>query len=518
MNSRLALFRFVFVIALAATSAAPQLFADVSLPSLFSDHMVLQQDVPVPVWGWAVADEEVSVTINGQTKSVKAGADGKWSLKLDALKAGEPTTLVVKGKNTLTINDVLIGEVWLCSGQSNMGFHVSGADNFEKEKAAANYPKLRHFTVTSMGANEPKEKCTGAWVVCAPDTVGTFSATAYFFGREVHLKSGQAVGLINSSVGGTAIEAWTSMDAQKDKPELKPLFEGWKKKQADYSPEKSKAAYEKQLAAWTANQPKLKADGKAIPRKPILAPEPIKNTSYPANLFNGKINPLVPYAIRGAIWYQGEHNAGNPEIAQHYGLQMSTLITDWRARWGSEFSFGIVQLPDFHAAQKEPSEHVGWVMVREGMLKTLSLPKTGMAVTLGCGMPENIHPTNKQEVGRRLGSWALADVYGKKEFAAFGPLPSGHQINGAEVTISFTHTDGGLVAKDGGELKGFAIAGEDKKFVWAKAKIVGDKVVVSSPDVPKPAAVRYAWAANPQFNLFNGAGLAATPFRTDEWK
>jgi len=200
-------------------------------------------------------------------------------------------------------------------------------------------------------------------------------------------------------------------------------------------------------------------------------------------------------------------------------MQMALLIADWRKRWGSEFPFGIVQLPDYHGAQKEASEPTGWVSVREGMLKTsTTVPKVGMAVTLGCGLADNVHPTNKQEVGRRLGAWALGDVYGMKDVASSGPLPAGHEINGSEVTLSFTHADGGLVAKDGGELKGFAIAGEDKKFVFAKAKIVGDKIVVSSPDVAKPVAVRYAWAANPQFNLFNGAGLAATPFRTDDWK
>ena len=515
-HSPVLLRRFAPFIAALALLLGPIAWADVTLPSLFSDHMVLQQDAPVPVWGWAAADEEVSVSIGDQTKTAKAGADGKWSLKLDALKAGEPTTLTVKGKNTITINDVLVGEVWLCSGQSNMGLQVQRADNFEVEKAAAKYPKMRQFTVSSGGAKDIQDKCKGSWVVCAPETVGGFSATAYFFGREVHKKTGQAVGLINSSVGGTAIESWTSWDAQKDKAEIKPIFDSWNKKQADYTPEKYKTNFAKQMAKWTEAEAKAKADGKPLPRKPVLLTEPLLDHNHPANLFNGKINPLIPYAIRGAIWYQGEHNSGDAAMAAHYDVQMKTLISDWRTRWGAEFPFGIVQLPDYHPAQKDPSEPVGWVLVREGMLKALSLPKTGMAVTLGCGLPDNVHPTNKQEVGRRLGAWALGDVYGMKDVAPSGPLPAGHEINGAEVTLTFTHTDGGLVAKDG-ELKGFAIAGDDKKFVWAKAKIVGDKIVVSSPDVAKPAAVRYAWAANPQFNLFNGAGLPATPFRTDNW-
>ena len=509
---------FSWILIVLAVTLATRSEANVKLPAVFSEHMVLQADVPVPVWGWAEAGEEVTVAIAGQTKTVTAGKDGKWMVKLDALKAGAPTTLTVKGKNTITIADVLVGDVWLCSGQSNMAMNVGGAKDFEKEKAAANFPNIRAFQEASGTALAPRDECAGGWTVCSSNTVGGFSATAYFFGRELHQKTGVAIGLINSSVGGTPIEAWTSLPAQQAKTELKPLLERWEKQQADWNPEKAQAEYETQLAAWkeadaqAKTNTQTKADGKPAPRQPAKPIEPRLRSNYPASLFNGKIAPLIPYALRGGIWYQGESNAGNGAL---YGLQLATMIQDWRTRWGNEFPFAWVQLPEYSKLQRVPGEESGWPLVREGMLQTLKLPHTGMAITLGTGEADNIHPKNKQEVGRRLAVWALATVYGQKDVASSGPLPAGHKINGSEVVLSFTHTDGGLVAK-GGELKGFAICGVGHKWVWANAKIVGDTVIVSHPDVPAPVAVRYAWASNPvDWNLYNGAGLPASPFQTD---
>jgi len=488
--------------------------ADVKLPAIFSDHMVLQASVSVPIWGWAEAGENVTVTITGQTKTVITGTDGKWMVKLDALKAGEVFTLTVKGKNTITITDGLVGDVWLCSGQSNMVWPVSLAKDFEKEKAAANFPNIRMFKDQSIASPIPQDKCAGHWAVCSSNTVGGFSATAYFFGREIHQKTGRGIGLINSSVGGTPIESWTSMAAQQPQAEFKPLFERWEKQQADWNPDKAQAEYETQLAVWTEADAKAKIEGKPSPSRPSHLIEPRLNLHHPGNLFNGKIAPLIPYALRGAIWYQGEANADGG--ANLYGQQLTTLITDWRTRWGGEFPFAWVQLPEYSTVQtKAVDERSGWSLVREGMLHTLQLPHTGMAIGLGTGEADNIHPKNKQEVGRRLALWALATVYGKKDVAWAGPLPAGYKIVGSEVVISFTHTDGGLIAKDG-ELKGFAIAGEDKKWIWANAKIAGNTVVVSHPDVKAPVAVRYAWAVNPaSANLCNGAGLPASPFRTD---
>ena len=487
--------------------------ADVKLPAIFSEHMVLQQDKTIPVWGWADPGEAVSVHIANQTKTTHADADGKWTVNLDPLHPGQTYTLTVNGKNSLVVQDVLVGEVWLCSGQSNMAMTVNRAQNFEAEKAAAKYPKIRMFKEGDGPATTPQERGKGVWVVCSPDTVGGFSAAGYFFGREIHEKLGVPVGLINSSVGGTAIEAWTSWPAQKDKADLKPIFDRWATAESNWDPAQAQAQYQKQQAAWKTAVARARAAGKQPPRAPRRPEDPRLSANHPATLFNGKIMPIIPYALRGAIWYQGESNAGRGDL---YELQLTTMIQDWRARWGDDFPFAWVQLPNFHRPQVNAVEDTGWVRVRDGMLKALRLPHTGMAITLDLGEADNIHPKNKQAVGQRLALWALAEVYHKKGFEWSGPLPSGHQIRGDEIVVSFQHTDDGLVAK-GGELKGFAIAGADHQWVKAKAKIDGKQVIVSSPEVKQPVAVRYAWADNPEFSLYNGAGLPASPFRTDDW-
>lgn len=491
--------------------------ADVKLPAVISNHMVLQQDVAAPIWGWADNGEEVTVTIAGQSKSVKAGADGKWMVKLDKLTAAGPHELTVKGKNTLKIADVLVGEVWLGSGQSNMAMSVSRSKDFEAEQAAAKLPNIRMFRESSAPATEPQETGSGQWEVCSPETVGSFSATAYFFGRELHKSLKVPVGLINSSVGGTPIEAWTSITAQKDLAELKPLFARWDKDTTTYDPEKAKAAYDKQLADWKVAAKKARDEGKPPPRAPQQPVNPRRNSHHPAVLFNGKIAPLVPYAIRGAIWYQGESNANSARQgagAENYGLQLRTMIADWRGRWGQgDFPFAWVQLPLFHKAQAEPVEETGWTIVREQMLKTLKVPNTGMAITLDLGEANDIHPKDKQGVGKRLALWALAKVYNQKSVVASGPLPDGYEVAGEEVVLSFRYAAG--LKANGDELKGFAISGADQKWLTAKARIDGDEVIVWHPDIKQPKAVRYAWADNPDANLVNGAGLPATPFRTD---
>lgn len=495
---------------------APTTWADVRLPAVISDHMVLQQDAAAPIWGWADNGEEVTITIAGQSKSAKAGADGKWMIKLDKLTTGGPHELVVKGKNTLKIADVLVGEVWLGSGQSNMAMPVSRAKDFEAEQAAANLPSIRMFRESSSAATDPQDGGSGKWEVCRPDTVGNFSATAFFFGRELHKTLKVPVGLINSSVGGTPIEAWTSLPAQKDLAELKPLFARWDKDTATYDPDKAKAQFEKEFAEWRADAKKARDKGKAPTKPPQLLVNPRKNTHHPAVLFNGKIAPLVPYAIRGAIWYQGESNANSARGAgaENYGLQLRTLIADWRGRWGQgDFPFAWVQLPLFKKPQVEPVEESGWTTVREQMLKTLKVPNTGMAITLDLGEANDIHPKDKQGVGKRLAMWALAKVYNQKNIVASGPLSDGYEIDGEEVVLSFRYATG--LKANGEELKGFAIAGADLKWLPAKARIDGDQVIVWHPDLKQPKAVRYAWADNPDANLINGAGLPASPFRTD---
>ncbi|MFZ4766765.1 MAG: sialate O-acetylesterase [Roseimicrobium sp.] len=489
-------------------SIAGTLHSAVKLPALFSDHMVLQSGKPAAVWGWAAPGEEVRVSTVGQTKTAQAGPDGRWKVTLDAMKPSTTsTTLTVSGTNTVTIRDVLIGEVWLCSGQSNMAMTVNRAKDFEQEKAAAVWPQIRMFTVGGTFAAVPALEPAGAWVVCTPETVAAFSATAFFFGRELHKTLQQPVGLINSSVGGTPIDAWISAEAQQACDALKPLFEAVKKEDAATDLAAAKAAYEKQLAEWPEAVKTARAEGKRLPRKPQdpVALRARKNNS--GGLFNGKIAALIPYTLRGVIWYQGEANT-TPLKAPYYQHQLPLLVQDWRARWGDEFPFAWVQLPNF----ARPGE--GWPLVREAMLKSLHVPQTGMAIALDIGEANDIHPKNKQEVGRRLSAWALGTVYGK-DIETSGPLLANHEIKDGTVVLGFSHAKG-LTSK-GGELKEFVIAGEDKQWQPAKARIQDGKVILSSDAVPAPVAARYAWKENPEATLFNGAGLPASPFRTDDW-
>lgn len=448
--------------------------ADVVPNKLFSDNLVLQRATAVAVWGTADAGEAVTVSMAGQEKKTKAAADGKWMLRLDPLKAGGPFELTIAGKNKVTVKDVLVGEVWLCSGQSNMAMTVSRSLNADKEVASGKHPKIRMFKVTSGGAKTPQSQLQGQWSVCSPKTVGGFSATGYFFGRALHKELGVPIGLINSSVGGTPVQAWTSIPRQKE------MFA---------SPE---------VAAW------LKAHN-------ISNAGPTRG-----ELYNGKIAPLVPYGIRGAIWYQGEANRrGYPYL---YRYRLSTLINSWRADWKlGDFPFACVQLPNFTAPQTRPVEDGGWVTVREGMAKTLALSNTGMAVTLDVGEARDIHPKNKQAVGKRLALWALGTVYDKK-IVYSGPQYRSSEAKGGKVIITFDHTGDGLTTNDGKPLRGFAIAGADQKWLSAEAKIVGETVVVSNSNISNPVAVRYAWAANPDFNFYNKAALPAAPFRTDDWE
>jgi sialate O-acetylesterase len=372
-------------------------------------------------------------------------------------------------------------------------------------------PALRMFKVTSDAASTAQEDCQGSWAVCSPATVKLFSAAAYFFGRELHQKLAVPVGLINSSVGGTRIESWISLEAQQRIPDLKAAVEADLKIARAFNAEAATATFQKNLAKWKETAAQAKAEGKEPPPAPRDLAAIRRKIGVGGELFNGKIAPLIPYAIRGVVWYQGEANSA-PAKAVLYAQQLPALIADWRARWGSEFPFAWVQLPNFDGGAVRD-----WPAIRESMLKSLKVKDTGMAIAIDVGEAKNIHPKNKQEVGRRLALWALGSVYGQSVPSTSGPLPAGHEIRGPEVVLSFDHADGGLVAKDG-ELKGFVIAGEDRKWVTATARIEGGKIVVSNAEVPKPVAVRYAWENNPVCNLYNGAGLPASPLRTDDWK
>ena len=487
--------------------------ADLKLPAVFSDHMVLQRDKPIAVWGWADADEEIIVEFAGQKKNAKADASGKWSLRLEPLTASaESRKLTAKGKDDrkAEVSDVLVGDVWLGSGQSNMAMTVNRAKDFEKEKAAATFPLIRHFKEESGTATAVQAQAKGKWLACTPDNVGGFSAVLYFFGREIHREVGVPVGLINTSVGGTPIESWIAPEVQETKLELSAALKAQSDAMPKVDPEKAKAEYAAAVEKFKAAKAKALAEGKKAPRPPRNAADVSERKGNYGGLFNGKVAPLVPFTLKGMLWYQGEANSTDSR-ATLYVHQLSALVTDWRARWGDEaLPFAWVQLPNY----SRPGE--GWPLMREAMLKTLSLPKTGMAVTIDIGEAKEIHPKNKQEVGRRLSQWALGNVYGRKVAATSGPLPAGHEIKGAEVIVTLSHADG-LKTRDGGAVKGLQLAGVDKQWKPASAKIDGAKLIVTSPDVAAPVALRYAWLDNPETNLVNVADLPASPFRTDDW-
>ncbi len=506
------------VLFIAAVLAAPLLRADVKLPAIIGDNMALQQGIPVPIWGWADPGEEVSVTFDGQTKTAKAGDDKKWMVKLDALKAGKQGEMTIKGKNTLTLKNVIVGEVWVNSGQSNMEFGMGGTLNAKEEIANAKYPNIRLFTVTKSVKEEPQSDCVGKWEECSPATAGGFSAVGFFFGRKLHQSLEVPVGLIHTSWGGTPAEAWTTTATMKADDDLKPIVDRFEASKANFS----QAAYDKKMEEFKAATAKWKeesAESKAKGEPTLPAPKPPKppaqlyGPNSPSTLYNGMIAPIIPFAIAGATWYQGESNAGR---AFQYRKLLPAMITDWRKAWGQgDFPFMIVSLANFMARKPEPADAT-WAELREAqMLTAINTPKTGIGMAIDIGDAKDIHPKNKQDVGLRIALQALKIAY-NKDIPFSGPVYDSMTVDGANAKVKFKYVFGGLEAKDG-ELKGFAIAGEDKKYYWATAKIDGDTVVLSSDKVATPVAVRYAWADNPECNLYNKANLPAVPFRTDKW-
>lgn len=518
--------KLILALLLSASCAA----AAVRLPAVISDHMVLQSGKPVAIWGWGEPEEEVTVEFAGQKKTAKGDAEGKWLVQLDPLApSSTPGELLISGNHKSKIinhkcTDVLIGEVWLGSGQSNMEMRIKDelhglVENADAEIAAAKHPEIRVFVHDApfaiyelpVPADEPAADRPGKWRVCSPETVGDFSAMAYFFARDLLAEIRQPVGILTSSVGGTPIEAWTSRSAQDAVPELKPLLADWAKRLDGFVPDRKQKEFLDAKAAW------LKARAEALKAKQPApkAPLPFKNLQVmkPGGLFAGMIAPLMPYTIRGVIWYQGERNAAGP-FSPLYGLQLKTLIADWRARWKDEFHFAYVQLPAVKGVQKLPAEPKAWgVAVRDGMRRTLSVPRTSMAITMDLRGEENGHPPNKTEYAERLSTVVLHDVYQKAIALPTGPLFKSATVEGDKMVLTFDHS-AGLKARDG-KLEGFAIAGEDQKFVWANAKIEGDRVVVWHGGIPTPKTVCYAWSGNPKGNLVNGAGIPASPFTTD---
>ncbi len=654
------------LVALFVVLMAGPAWSAIRLPALVGDHMVLQREAKVHIWGWAAPGEKVRVEFNGQKKNAKTDKSGIWSMYLKPMKAGGPYDMTISGGNCIVLKDILVGEVWVASGQSNMEMTVASSMNGDKEIAAANYPNIRLFTVVKNPSAKPLTNVTGAWVACTPQTVPCFSAAAFFFGRMLHKDLDVPVGLINSSWGGTNAETWTPLEGFTSSPALKQFgqilelsakdmnraiqkyrellaewqkatghedpgnvgldkgwadlkfnasdwkkmdipnnfdtiegntdFDGivWFRKEIDVPKEWAGREMELHLGviddfdttyinskevghtgsetvrSWctprvykvpagcvaagknviavravdiflggqmggpvtemflmpvkAAPQDKsislagswqYKVEYQMIP-KPSMLGKPTDagipgDVNIATSLYNGMIHPLTPYTIRGAIWYQGEGNAGN---GMQYRSLLPALIQGWRKAWGQgDFPFGIVQLANYMAVKPEPSES-GWAELREAQMMTLRTPNTGLAVAIDIGDANNIHPTNKQDVGKRLALWALAKVYGQN-ITFSGPIYKSMKVEGNTIRVKFHWVDGGLVAK-GGKLTGFAIAGADKKFVWAEAKIDGENVVVWSDKVAKPVAVRYAWAENPVCNLYNKADLPASPFRTDE--
>ena len=627
------------------------LYADVKLPNFFGDNMVLQRNKPIPVWGWANANEKITVQFDHQTKTTKADKSGKWMIKLNNETAGGPYQLFVKGKNTVIFNNVLVGEVWICSGQSNMEMPIAGwgkINNYEQEIAAGNYPLIRHFKVPNTISTAPKEDISGGqWEICSPATAGDFTAVGYFFARELYNKLKVPIGLLNTSWGGTHVETWTSREAFENSDEFKSMIAGMSSLNRDSFAKVKTEVARKRIEAlqgllnsenagtwkdvstddskwprmqlpnlwesqqigdldgivWFRKTVNISAEdagklstldlamiddndvtyvngvkigssiGYNVKREYTIPADVLKEgknviavrvedtggaggiygdssdlkltlgnhlmplagnwyfkvekitegsssigpNSNPALLFNAMVNPLIPYAMEGVIWYQGESNA---ERAYQYGKAFPLMINDWRKRWNEgDFPFYFVQLATFNAANGNSKIGSAWAELREAQTQTLSLPNTGMAVTTDIGNPTDIHPKDKQNVGKRLAAIAFHNVYGENNVYS-GPMYQSMKTDGNKAIISFTNVGSGLMLKDKyGYIKGFEIAGADKHFHYAKAYIEGNTIVVYDDSVSNPVAIRYGWADNAgDDNLFNKEGFPASPFRTDNWK
>jgi sialate O-acetylesterase len=499
------------LILVCSIALAPSALAEVRLPKIISDHMVLQAEKQATIWGWADPQEKIEVTLGTKTATTAASSEGKWSVKLDVPAAGASLEMSVAGKNTVTVKDILIGEVWICSGQSNMEWMVSQSDNKDAESAAANYPLIRHFKVTRQTSDTPLEDLKGEWVVCSPATVPNFSAVGYFFGRELHKQLGdRPVGLIGTNWGGTPAESWASRKALEAEPLLKPLLERWDKQVADYNPENAQKAYLKAKEDWEKKAAEAKAANQPVPRAPSAPTSPAQSAGRPANLYNAMIAPLLPLSVKGAIWYQGESNVSR---AQQYRTLFPAMIRNWRADFNApELPFYFVQIAPFRYNSPQACAEL-W----EAQLHTLkTVPKTGMVVTTDIGNFTNIHPGNKQDVGLRLAKWALSKDYGKKGISYSGPLYQSAKVEGGKMRLSFENA-AGLKARDGKALTHFSIAGEDQKFVPAEATVDGEFILVHAADVTKPVAVRFAWDESAEPNFVNASGLPASPFRTDSF-
>ena len=512
-------------IMLAAVAAPLTSMAEIQPAAIFTNNMVIQRDTQAPVWGTADAGEKVEVTASwGATASATTDSSGKWTVNLKTPAAGGPHTITLKGNNTIEIGNVLAGEVWFCSGQSNMDFYLKqltksnpkrtapeeqpAVDYINNEVMTAADDQLRQFEVKkSTSPFEPLETLSGNWIPSSPKTNEGFSATAYFFARELRKQLNVPVGIIKCAWGGTRVEPWIPADAYQQDKDMAAYIE------------QEHSSLKKAIAAWDPNKA-----NKGNKRRANQSP--ITNQQAPTTLFNGMVNPVIPYAIKGAIWYQGESNTGHN--ATQYTKHFQAMITSWRKHWAQgDFPFYFAQLASFRPVATEPLERDAWASICDQQRRTLSLKNTGMAVLNDIGEAKDIHPHNKIDVGIRLALWALKNDYAKDIPACSGPLYKSHQIKEGKVIINFEHTGSGLMAgsKTGMQptvatnapLKGFQICGADRKWQWAEATITGaNTVTVSHKDITAPTVVRYAWAANPgKVNLYNKQGLPTSIFTTE---
>ena len=520
MKNMLLIAALVLLPAICKAQQKPQ---PLTLAAPIADHMVLQQGKPTSVWGTAATGSSVTVKFGDQKVDVATDADGKWRAILQPVAtSSEPATLQVtcSDGSTLSVNDILVGEVWMCSGQSNMQWSLTKA----KDPAVkdADLPMVRIFTTKSATAASVQSDCEGTWQVTTLETAANFSAVGFHFGKQLSEQLNVPIGLIDTSWGGRRVEAFTSREKLLTVDAAKPLLREWDSIDAKYDPQAAKASHAKAIEKWEQKRDQILAKAEPgkkpkLPRRPTMKGQPKLDSQCPAAIYNQKVAPWTHYAIAGTIWYQGESNTGR---AVQYESLLTALIEDWRSKWNSQFPFYIVQLANYRAISDEPGTPDDWAELQNVQLQVAqNVPNCGIAVINDIGLEKNIHPTNKKDVGYRLSLLALKQHYGKKLAVHSSPLYQSHEIKDDHVMVTFDHVGSGLKARDGGELKRFEIAGADHRWHWAKAEIVSsDAVQVSSSEVPEPMAVRYAWASNPQgANLVNSGGLPASIFRTDDW-
>jgi sialate O-acetylesterase len=487
--------------------------ADVRLPDVIGSSMVLQQKQKVPIWGTADAGEKVTVTFGKKSKTAVADANGKWRVDLDPMTASfTPQTMTIAGKNKVELKDVLVGEVWLVAGQSNMQRLLRETANGEAVQAAATHPNIRLFNASREVAFKKKQGKLGEWAACSPASVAEFSAAGYYFGVEMERELKVPIGLLNSSYGGSQAEAWTPVEYLNANPDLKATVERTKIWDAERA--QVRLDYDAAIKKWREDQDKARTTG-ARPSPSPGVPDALRDYRIASSIYDGMIGPLMPFAIKGALWYQGESNEAR---AEQYNILLPVMIRSWRDRWGEgNFPFGIIQLPNYHTVKAEPEE-APWSFIREAERRTALADKNaGLIVTIDIGEANDIHPKNKLDVGKRMSVWALKNVYGRKWVDS--PVLAKTEISEGKVVLTFNEVGSGLKIKDGDKLDEFAVTGADKKWIWAEARIVGkNKVEVWSPKVAEPKAVRYAFNSNPKHpNLTNDSGLPASPFRTDDW-